>query len=353
MASYRNSKSTGRRTVLMMVFLAVVGLAVWRTFFGESPLIEWRKPQTEVLRPVSLPPPLPPATPLKVETAKTPAVAPQPVVAETPAVKIAVEPMPPPAPPVETIRTEAQKFFDEGRKAMEGRDYLNARKRLTQAVEAGLPEAEDKQARELLSQAADQWLFSRIILANDPLCVRYSVAAGDMLVTLQKKFEVPFALLMKVNMIKNAGGLRVGEPLKAVQGPFRAVLEKSKFRLTLYLGDTVVRSYTVSIGAPGMETPTGLWVVKLKQPNPAWTDPVTSKKYLPDDPENPLGDHWVALDGVEGAAVGRTGFGIHGTSKPDEIGKATSRGCIRLHNGQAAEVYDLLLEGKSTLRVVD
>ncbi len=58
-------------------------------------------------------------------------------------------------------------------------------------------------------------------------------------------------------------------------------------------------------------------------------------------------------DGLEGNAKDRTGFGIHGTKDPDQIGKADSRGCIRMYNGEVKLVYDLLVEGISTVRVVE
>ena len=63
--------------------------------------------------------------------------------------------------------------------------------------------------------------------------------------------------------------------------------------------------------------------------------------------------HEIGLHGKEGEAVGRGGFGIHGTIRPEEIGKAASRGCIRLHNKDVAVLYDLLAEGQSFVWVED
>jgi len=56
---------------------------------------------------------------------------------------------------------------------------------------------------------------------------------------------------------------------------------------------------------------------------------------------------------LKGEALGRTGFAIHGTKDPDEIGVAKSRGCIRLHNGNAILVYNLMIPGKSKVEVVE
>jgi len=84
---------------------------------------------------------------------------------------------------------------------------------------------------------------------------------------------------------------------------------------------------------------------------PVWTDPSTGKTYYPEDQDYPLGSRWIGLDGIEGGAEGRTGFAIHGTKDPDEIGTAGSQGCIRLHNGDVILAYKLLAPIHSLVRV--
>ena len=104
-----------------------------------------------------------------------------------------------------------------------------------------------------------------------------------------------------------------------------------------------------------METPTGRWRVKEggKLIQPIWTDPVSGKTYHPEDPDYPLGSRWIALEGIEGNAVGKKGFAIHGTKNPEQIGTPGSQGCIRLHNGNAILVYNLMMPGQSLVDVVD
>jgi lipoprotein-anchoring transpeptidase ErfK/SrfK len=80
---------------------------------------------------------------------------------------------------------------------------------------------------------------------------------------------------------------------------------------------------------------------------------VTGRTYHPQDPDYPLGSRWIALEGIGGAAVGRTGFAIHGTKDPEQIGTPGSQGCIRLHNGDAVLVYNLMMPGVSLIDVVD
>jgi len=125
--------------------------------------------------------------------------------------------------------------------------------------------------------------------------------------------------------------------------------------MDLYLQETFVRSFRVGLGKSGSETPTGLWRVKIggKLIKPVWTNPLDGKTYYPEDPDYPLGSRWIGLEGLEGAAKGRTGFAIHGTKEPEQIGTADSQGCIRLHNGNAILLYNLFEEGLSTVEVVE
>jgi lipoprotein-anchoring transpeptidase ErfK/SrfK len=57
------------------------------------------------------------------------------------------------------------------------------------------------------------------------------------------------------------------------------------------------------------------------------------------------------LNGIEGGAVGKNSYGIHGTIDPTSIGREESMGCIRMRNEDVKIVYELLVEGKSTIVV--
>lgn len=51
------------------------------------------------------------------------------------------------------------------------------------------------------------------------------------------------------------------------------------------------------------------------------------KLRLPPGPNNPVGLAWIGLD--------RPGYGIHGTPRPEEVGRTESHGCFRLANWNA------------------
>jgi lipoprotein-anchoring transpeptidase ErfK/SrfK len=56
---------------------------------------------------------------------------------------------------------------------------------------------------------------------------------------------------------------------------------------------------------------------------------------------------------LEGQAKARTGFAIHGTKEPEQIGTGGSRGCIRMYNGDAVLMFNLLIPVYSRVEVVD
>jgi lipoprotein-anchoring transpeptidase ErfK/SrfK len=243
----------------------------------------------------------------------------------------------------------------QGRTALAGNDYIVARDKLSEALAAGLSPGQEAEVRQLLNGISDVWLFSRNLFGNDTKCSLYKVVPGDRLVGIGKKHHVPYQLLLRINNIDKPEKLQAGQTIKVVHGPFHAEVDREKFVMSVYLGDIPVRSYAISTGSLGRDTPTGLWRVKkgTKLVNPEWTDPDTGKKYYPDDPQNPLGERWIGLEGLEGDTVGRTGFGIHGTIEPESIGTRASRGCIRLLNEDVIELFDLLIEGDSRVRVIN
>jgi LysM repeat protein len=233
-------------------------------------------------------------------------------------------------------------------KVIEARDRLNELLPMAQGQELVFVKGQ-------LASLADKWLFSKLVYPEDKLCAGYKVKSGDMLSTVGKQHNVPYEILMQINNIAKPEALQAGVAIKVINGPFHARVYRSTFTMDLYLQNTYVKSFPVGLGKSGMETPTGRWRAKEggKLIQPIWTDPVSGKTYHPEDPDYPLGSRWVALEGLEGAAVGKTGFAIHGTKNPEQIGTPGSQGCIRLHNGDAILVYNLMMPGQSLVDVVD
>ena len=253
-------------------------------------------------------------------------------------------------PQVAEFVTEAMTYID----AKPAR-IIDARERLNETLPMPMSEQQQAFIKKQLSELADKWLFSRTIFPQDKLTGSYKVLPGDLLAGIGRQFKVPFEILVEINKMGRPEALQAGDTIKVINGPFHARVYRSTFTMDLYLQNTFVRSFPVGLGKPGMETPTGLWIVKKdgKMIAPTWTDPISGKTYEPEAPDYPLGSRWIGLEGVEGEAVGRTGFAVHGTKDPKGIGIADSQGCIRLHNGDAILVYNLLVPGDSRVEIVE
>ena len=232
---------------------------------------------------------------------------------------------------------------------------IQARDKLNQALRMPMSPQQRLSVKNQLSELSDEWLFSRTVFPEDPLCESYQVKSGDLLTTIGDKYKLPYEILMTINRISRPETLQAGLPIKVIKGPFNAKVYRSSFTMDVYLQNTFVRSFRVGLGKPGMETPTGHWRVKQdgKLVKPIWTNPTDGKTYHPEDPDYPLGSRWIGLEGLSGEAKDREGFAIHGTKEPEQIGTAGSQGCIRMHNGDAILVYNMLFPGVSQVEVAD
>jgi len=232
---------------------------------------------------------------------------------------------------------------------------IDARELLNKSLQMPMAAKLRTSVKSKLAELSEEWLFSRKIFPQDTLCDSYKVQRGDLLSKIGKKHKVPWEILADINRISRPEALGDGKTIKVINGPFHVTIDRSDFTMDLYLQKTYVKSYNIGIGMPGRETPTGLWRVQVdgKMEKPQWTDPDTGKKYEADDPNYPLGSRWIGLEGLEGEAKDRDGFAIHGTKNPEQIGTAGSRGCIRMHNGEVIEMYNLLMPGFSLVRIVE
>lgn len=231
---------------------------------------------------------------------------------------------PAPEPPGHPALTSDNPAIAAAVAKLDGGQTIEARHELNALLKAGsLSRSDAAEVRSRLSELAGQTIFSRRVVAGDPLVETYAIQAGDRLVNIARKYDVPHEILMDINNIRNAATIRADQKLKMVRGPFHARIEKRDFRLDVYLGELYVRSYPVGLGSDD-GTPEGVWRVKDRLENPTYypsASAVDKRIISPDDPANPLGEHWIGLEGVEGAAVGHEGYGIHGTIEPDSIGK--------------------------------
>ncbi|MBC8001953.1 MAG: murein L,D-transpeptidase [Opitutaceae bacterium] len=113
--------------------------------------------------------------------------------------------------------------------------------------------------------------------------------------------------------------------------------------------DRLIAHFPCSIAARVEKRPVGeLQVVNFAQ-NPDYTfDPavfpesaeartITRKLRIPPGPNNPVGVAWITLD--------KPGYGIHGTPRPEDVGRTESHGCFRLANWNADYLLRLVAAG--------
>jgi len=164
----------------------------------------------------------------------------------------------------------------------------------------------------------------------------YVVQLGDQLRNIAKKYNVTWQYLERLNGV-SARKIRPGMKLKVIRGPFSAVVNLKNRDLTIHHHGYFVARYDVGIGKEG-KTPIGKHSVDDKLVNPTYYGPEGVIKA--DDPSNPLGERWISIG---------NSFGIHGTNDPKTIGKAESRGCIRMRNADVEWVYDFLSVGSEVI----
>jgi lipoprotein-anchoring transpeptidase ErfK/SrfK len=249
----------------------------------------------------------------------------------------------------------------DGKALLDAGNLVAGRRMINEALVSGqLNPAEAQQAKQLIATANESLIFSPTRATGDPYVGSYKMAGGDRLMKVASINSVTWDFLKRINNISDERRIRAGQTLKTVKGPFHAVVSKSKFTIDIYLGSPgekgsmFVRSFNVGLGQHG-STPTGTWMVapQSKLKNPKWWGTADEPAKEAGDPLNPLGKFWIGLQGTEGDAVGKEGFGIHGTIDPASIGKEMSHGCIRLVNQDVEWIYQMLVDGKSTVIVKD
>ena len=116
------------------------------------------------------------------------------------------------------------------------------------------------------------------------------------------------------------------------------VIKTSERALYLSLGDGRALRYPVAVGKPNMQW-YGTRYIDGKHVNPAWAPPPEVKRDFPTlpnliaggAPNNPMGPRALTLTGGE--------YAIHGTNRPNSIGRFASYGCIRMYNEDIVDLF--------------
>jgi len=119
--------------------------------------------------------------------------------------------------------------------------------------------------------------------------------------------------------------------------PTVVTISRSGFRLYLWKGLKLAKTYPIAVGRQGLETPAGLYSVEDKQVNPSWHVPNSAwagslaGQVIPPGPSDPIKARWIGIAG---------GAGIHGTEEVGSLGSAASHGCVRMAIPDVIDLYD-------------
>ena len=121
---------------------------------------------------------------------------------------------------------------------------------------------------------------------------------------------------------------------QAQQPERRLIISIPDRKLAVVENGSVVKMYSVAVGADVSPSPSGTYRVVNRLTDPTYYH---AGKVIPAGKQNPLGSRWMGLD--------RKSYGIHGTNQPKSIGKAASHGCIRMAKADLEELFNRVRVG--------
>ena len=131
------------------------------------------------------------------------------------------------------------------------------------------------------------------------------------------------------------------------QTPTVVTVSRSGRTARLFERGRLVTSYRVAVGQPGYPTPLGRFAVQTMQKNPVWNVPdskwageLAGRTIPAGDPRNPLIARWIGFDGA---------VGFHGTKSLESLGRAASRGCVRMRPADIIELFSRVQVGTPVL----
>lgn len=143
-----------------------------------------------------------------------------------------------------------------------------------------------------------------------------------------------YRVLLPKRPNESTGWVRADQ-VRAAARSYRAEVDLSARRLTLYKDTDAVRTFPVAVGQSGTPTPSGRFFVTVKLRPPrisavygAWALGLSAYSDVFD--QFGTGDGQIAL---------------HGTSDGSELGQAVTHGCVRLANASISTLASLLPPG--------
>lgn len=127
------------------------------------------------------------------------------------------------------------------------------------------------------------------------------------------------------------------------------LVKTSKRRLYVGIGKNKAIRYPIGVGRLGKQW-SGTRVIRSKRLKPAWKP---TAQIIRDNPKiKRLFKGGAANNPMGAAALILSGYGkyaIHGTNRPNSIGRFVSYGCIRMYNQDIRQLYSLVKVGTKVI----
>jgi lipoprotein-anchoring transpeptidase ErfK/SrfK len=180
-------------------------------------------------------------------------------------------------------------------------------------------------------------IFSPAITAHSLL---YEIKPGDTLNKIAQEHKTTIELIKRSNNLAS-DNILPGRKIKVWDAAFSILVDKSQNILLLKVNDEIFKDYIVSTGTNNC-TPVGTYKISNKIPNPTW---FKAGAVVPaGSPQNILGTRWLGFN--------LPGYGIHGTTDPQSLGRQVTQGCVRMSNSEVEELYTIVPVG-TEVTIVD
>lgn len=220
----------------------------------------------------------------------------------------------------------AQTVLFNSLKELESKSDLQGIKTIYQKLLVEYPSSPQvSQWEKMIEEVNMKLLFSPVITKGSLL---YEIKPGDTLSKIAREHHTTVELLMKANNL-SSDKIRPGRRIKVYTQPFSIVVDRSQNTLILKSSEEVIKTYIISTG---ISTPIGTFKVTNKLENPPWFK--DGVEIPANSPDNILGSHWLGIN--------VPGYGIHGTTDPQSLGKQVTQGCVRMANRDVEELYTVL-----------
>ncbi|QDU87114.1 LysM domain protein [Pirellulimonas nuda] len=200
-----------------------------------------------------------------------------------------------------------------------------------------LTPAQKLEVEQLVSQLAGSVIYSTDHLIEPA----HEVQSGETLETIAAKYNVPWQLLAKINGVSSADGVRPGQSVKVIRGPFQGMVDLSDQQLVLMVGGRYAGRFPVRLD--GAASSGGEWTVEQKK-----LEPVRGTPYAAYDPS-------AAAAAQQKVVVLRRPGGAFGPSvvlgSPEAPSEA-HQGRISVAQKDLDDLYDILSVGSQvTIRL--